>query len=105
VSGNSGVACSWWSLRNLNQKAWQIFYEFGIFVKLIYDQLRNFFFKGLTNYLNDVIKGCMFEPRFDARKPQLVLTFPEKLSASTACRKRLPAPSQTGRAFAIFIWS
>jgi hypothetical protein len=100
---NSGVACSWWFLRNLNQKAWQIFYEFGIIVKLIYDQSRNFFFKGLTNYLRGALNGYMFEPTFDALNPRLVLDFPEKLSAPSASPKRLPAPSQTGRAFAIFI--
>jgi len=44
----------------------QIFYEFGIFVKLIYDQSQKFFIKGLTNYLKDSQKGCIFEPPFDA---------------------------------------
>jgi hypothetical protein len=35
----------------------QIFYEFGIFVKLICDQSTKFFFKGLTNYPDDMLKG------------------------------------------------
>lgn len=38
-------------------KAMQIFYEFRIFVKLIYNQSRKFLFKGLTNYLKDYCKG------------------------------------------------